>query len=248
MKIGFQPKGCVPSADLDRNIAYSRSLNLPVVTLADLPRGSLAVIGGAPSIRQHVDELQSFPGERWIIGTAFGWCRDHDIDGTYFCIDPLPEMAKTARGARHALLSNCCHPDLFDALLEDGCHIETFEIGGHSVPTGSTTATAAPYLGLMRGHDKIYFYGCDSCYTETTHAYQNLEEPLLLQIKLGDGEYLSSPQMILQAEELTVIMREHPGIYIDRSGGLLGAMLKHGTDWDVLKVSRALSANLEKAS
>ena len=215
-----------------------------MVTMAEAPRSQLAVIGGSPSVADAVDELRSFPGEKWVIGSAFPWARDAGIDGTFFCIDAQALVEPLSRGAKKALLATCTHPSVFDSLLSEGCEIELFDIGETSVPTGSTTATGAPYLSLLRGHPKAFFYGCDSSFAERTHAYKMLDEEFLLQVKCGEEEFITNPQMVLQAEELSIVMREYPEIYINKSVGLLRAMLENAGQWDVLKVSRALNERL----
>ena len=244
MKIEFRSVGCASPTDLSRNVAYAHSLGLTMTTLAEAPRSPVAVIGGAPSVIDAVDELRSFAGERWIIGSAFPWATDAGIDGTFFCIDPEEIIAPMCRGAKRALLATCVHPSVLDGLLEDGCEIELFDIGWESVPTGSTTATGAPYLSLLRGHPKAFFYGCDSSFAERTHAYKMLEEEFLLLVKCGDGEYLTNPQMMIQAEELSTVLLGYPEIYVNKSTGLLRAMVENNGEWDVLKVSRALNERL----
>lgn len=244
MRIEFKPLGCAPAADLARNIAYAHSLGLPMTTMAEAQRSQLAVIGGGPSVAGAVDELRSFSGERWIIGSAFQWANNNGIDGKFFCIDPQAIVAPMCRGAKKAILATCTHPSVLDSLMADGCEIELFDIGEGAVPTGTTTATGAPYLALLRGHTRILFYGCDSSFAETTHVYKSLDDPFRLLVKCGEGEYLTNPQMMIQAEELSLVMLEHPEIYINKSAGLLRAMLENGGEWDVLKVSRALDARL----
>lgn len=244
MKIEFRSVGCASPTDLSRNVAYAHSLGLPMTTMAETPRSPVAVIGGAPSVIDAVDELRAFPGERWIIGSAFPWAVEIGLEGTFFCIDAEDIVAPLCRGAKKALLATCVHPSVLDGLLSDGCDIELFDIGVDSVPTGSTTATGAPYLSLLRGHPKAFFYGCDSSFAERTHAYKMLEENFLLLVKSGDGEYLTNPQMMIQADELSTVLREYPDIYVNKSGGLLQAMIENDCQWDVLKVSRALNERL----
>lgn len=245
MKIGFKPERCVSQADYDRNVEYAHTLGLPFVRMAEVARGPLAVIGGAPSIRSRLSELQAFAGERWIIGSSFRWCLENDVDGVFFCIDPQELVGPLAMGAKRALLASSTHPSVLDQLISDGCEIELFDIGSDAVPTGSTTATAAIYLSLMKGHDKVFFYGCDCNHGQMSHAYGNRDTEYSLVIECGGQEFQTNPHLIMQAEELCAPMSAYPNIYVDRSGGLLAAMLEHGTDWNVLKVSRALNDQLQ---
>lgn len=218
MKINFTSAGCVPVAGLERNEAYARRLGFPKWSPAASP--NLAVVGGGPSIANHIEELASWDGDIWAINGAYRWCRDRGIDAAFFTIDPQPETTELAVEVERAVLSVQCDPSMFDAL--HGTDIEAFEAG----PAYATTATAAPALAIRKGHSSVWFYGCEGSYDGATHAYDHFRRDLknLMRVRCNGQEFLTTPDMMMQTEFLGSLIREAPCFH-ERSGGLLAAFI-----------------------
>jgi hypothetical protein len=223
VKINFTSTGCVPVADLERNEDYARHLVFPKW----IPTASrLAVVGGGPSIAGHIEELASWDGDIWAINGAFPWCLSRGIDAAFFSIDPLPQTAAYGRGASRAVLATWCHPNTFDALK--GCEMNVVRPVSH----GATSATAAPALAIEAGYCEVVFFGCESSFGESTHVYGNRGIGNLMQVSCNGQEFLTTPDMMMQAEFLGSLIRQAP-IFTERSGGLLSAFIA-SPDIDVI--------------
>ena len=216
MRIEFTSIGCVPAADLARNEDYARRLGFPKWSPAASQR--LAVVGGGPSIAGHVEELAAWDGDIWAINGAFKWCARQGIDAVFFTIDPQPATTLLAIGVDRAFISIQCNPSLFEALRDSD--VEAFAVG----PAGATTATAAPFAATEKGYRSVTFFGCESSFGEATHAYGNRDLKSLMRVRCNGREYLTTPDMMMQAEFLGELIREIP-MFAERSGGLLSAFI-----------------------
>lgn len=215
MKINFTSIGCVTAADLERNEDYARRLGFKMEPAASQ---RLAVVGGGPSVSDRIDELSAWEDEIWAINGAFGWCLKHGIDPAFFSIDPLPQTAAHGRGATRAVLATWCHPNTFDALKE--AQISAVRPKSH----GATSATAAPAMAIEAGYQDVVFYGCESSFGEQTHAYGNRGIGNLMKVSCNGEEFLTTPDMMMQAEFLGELIRQAP-CFSERSGGLLSAFI-----------------------
>jgi hypothetical protein len=218
---------------LERNMAYCKRLGLPFPKAESV---RLAVIGGAPSIRDHVEELKNFDGDRWIVAGAFNFCRDNDIKGSFFSVDPQDFIADLCQGAKSAVLASCSARKVFDALK---CPVSVFDIGwGDDVNHHGTTASSAPWAGVKAGYKEIHFYGCDSSYAETSHAYEDHPHPLKMIVRCNGKDFVTDPLMLMQAEFMAKVFKLAPHVYINKSRGLLEAMLVD--DYDITAGTQAL--------
>jgi hypothetical protein len=76
------------------------------------------------------------------------------------------------------------------------------------------------------------FYGCESSFGESTHVYGNRGIGNLMQVSCNGQEFLTTPDMMMQAEFLGDMIRQTP-IFTERSGGLLSAFIA-SPDIDVI--------------
>lgn len=240
MKISFQAVGHVSAAKLALNEAHATSLGYPRIGVAETP--FLAVVGNGPSVKDRVKELQSWDGDIWAINGAFHWCREHGIYARFFTIDPLPSVAKFCTGADRAILSMNCDPTVFAALV--GADVQAVRFGDDGVAHGSTTATAAPCLAVEMGYDSVTLFGCESSYVGTTHADRDDPQKSLLMVECGGEQFLTSPQMLMQAETLSEMVRGAPRFVFERSGGLLAAMVSN-PEVDVIAASKAFHESIK---
>jgi hypothetical protein len=239
VKINFTSVGCVPAADLERNEEYARRLGFPKWSPAAPQR--LAVVGGGPSIASHVEELAAWDGDIWAVNGAHRWCRDRGIDAAFFTIDPQPVTTLLAVDVERALLATSCDPSLFDALRD--ADVEAFKLG----LAGATTATAAPLIAAEKGYRSVTFFGCESSYGGETHAYPHNMRDLksLMRVRCNGQDFLTTPDMMMQAEFLGELIRAAP-MFEDRSGGLLSAFIA-SPEIDVIAATQRLHDSLETA-
>jgi hypothetical protein len=254
-KIVFSGGPPVTHEDILRNIAHAKTLGLPYVQKVPPHDRVLAVVGGGPSINEHVDEIRSFT-DVWAINGASQWLRERGIENTFIAVDPHHIVAKWAPGAKKAILCTRIDPSVFE-ILEDAdvrlfSLMQDTEDGG--IQCFSSTASLAFDLGTDLGYRKAVFFGCEGSFPgnvsgdnreDFTHAYpepsEKREERMV--VECGGVEYLTAPDFYVQSDEISKMVRMFPQHFSERSGGLLRAMIEND-DHDIVKVSRAMMSGL----
>jgi hypothetical protein len=232
-KLAINCRPVIPSEDIARNIEHARSLGLPFAQEAKRP--PLAVLGGGHSINSVLEEVKAFQGDRWIIGSAFRWWHSQGVDGRFFSVHPSAAALKNITGVKKALVCTTTHPEVL-AKLND---VELFDLPIN----GGTSATAVPMLAIQLGYREVTFYGCDSSYHGSTHAYMSVNDPFMMKVECGGEHFLTGAEFLMQAEYLSAMIRAAPHVFSELSGGLLSAMVKHG-DYNVLEISEALNNSI----
>jgi hypothetical protein len=237
-KLKINCKPVVPLEQTQRNIGYAMGLGLPMVS--EQSRPPLIVCGGGHSIRQQLDEVRAFKGDRWLIGSSFKFWREHGVDGTFFSVHPSPAALKNIEGVKRAIVSTNTDPAVLDGLIAQGADVQLFDLlQDGQVCHGSTTATVAPIISVKMGYRAVLFYGCDSDYGKTTHAYMSVEDPYLMRVSVNGADFLTGAEFLMQAEFLSAMIRAAPHVFGERSGGLLSALVECG-DYDVTHISKTL--------
>jgi hypothetical protein len=193
-----------------------------------------------------IEELKAFDGDVWIIGSAFPWARSKGIDGVYFNIDPTPSVVEETPGVTKAILGSGVDASVFAALKASGADVSVFDLVENSerLNHGVTTATAVPELSILLGYTDVTFFGCESSFERTSHAYGDVEAPMWLVIECGGKRFMTRPDFLMQAEFMSTMIRRFPKIFKEESGGLLRALVAD-PDYDVERVSEALYATLK---
>ena len=232
-KTHFVPGWSFPKEALDRNREANKG-HVRYSAMADVPAGThLAVIGGGPSVKGFLDELKAWAGDIWAINGAFGWCLDNGIDATFYTLDASPVLKDMASRAGNAILADNCDPDVSGA-VNGSVHL--VEMG--DTPCGSSSASTAPMLAALRGYSSVTLFGCESSFVGAEHAYQWSHVTTSRVLVECDGrEFLTTPQLIMQAEYVAEIARNVPGYVSVRGIGFLPALIVAG-DYSILKVSR----------
>lgn len=230
MKIEWTATNCVPAETLGRNVAHSKTLGLPM--LGDARAPYLAVVGGGPSVADHVEELRLSP-IIWSINGAYKWLRDQGILSQFYTIDPQPGISDLCRHADSAVMATWCAPEAFASM--PGAYIELVNLEGGC---GPTSASSVPIVAARSGFRRVSFYGCEGSFGDTTHIYEN-RSVNLLKVVCNGQEFMTSPQMVQQTEYLAEFIRAAPDVFIDRSGGLLSACIAD-PNIDVIAASRSI--------
>lgn len=244
MKVQFQMGGCVSQETQTRNVQHAKGIGLPYTSFSR--RGRLAVIGGGQSIKNHLQELREFDGERWIVASAFGYCRDNGIEGTLFNIDPQP-LSKSPidlRGVKSAILATTTDASWFQELVAADVRIFDLITTNERANHGPTTVSAAPELSVSMGYSHAVFYGCEGSNDGQTHAYKDVSDPYGMIVTANGQKFHTFPEWLAQCDVLATLIRLIPDRLSERSGGLLGAMVASG-DYDVTHVAQALHDILE---
>ena len=251
-------RGNATEDQVARAVSYCRTLGLPFVE-ATPPHGrKLAVVGGAPSLPAVLDDLRAWDGDIWAINHTAAWLAERGVKATLLTVDPGPwpnGADKVVSGVDAALMATCCRETLFDAAIAAGVDIEVFHVyeahvgdGEPMVNGGGTTACRAPFLALRMGYTDVSFFACESCFDGPSHAYKDTHDPKTwIKIKAGDQVFKTDLRMMLQAENLSIILRNFPDTFKDRSGGLLGAMIENIDTWGVVEVSDFIQGTLDRS-
>lgn len=228
MRVDFNISvGSAPDDRIEANKAHARSLGLPhVVRRADVQ--SINVIGRGPSVAAHIEELRGDNARNWAAGTAWAWCRDNDIRAGMVCVDANPRMVDYAKGCLDAILHPQCDPALFAALA--GVNLRV--VAPEHEEFGSTSATQAAFLGAALGYE-VRLFGCEGSYAETTHVNEDIPQPNEMWIRANGQVFRTNTQMLVQSEQFAriICMTTRP-VLVDRSGGLLAALIATGGEWD----------------
>lgn len=242
MQFRFDTTSAVDPEQVARNVASAKARRLPSPTKQTRP--PLAIIGGGPSVNKYALKLKTWPGDIWACGSAFPWALEHGIKATFFNIDPLEEQAEYARGATKAILASSSHPRVFDAVPEVECFdlVNTNDYANHHC----TAVTATPVLALEMGYTAVVYFGCESSFDGTTHAYKHENKHAKFYgvwVRVGDTVYPSSPGMLMQAQMLAEILRTCPNVFREASGGLLRALVKDPKS-EIIAVNKTMHDNL----
>lgn len=255
-KIHFVGHNPATQADLEANIAHSKTLGLPYAPKPK-PREivyhdrTLAVVGGGPSVVEHLVEIGQYaPRDIWAINGACGFLRGYGIESTLFSLDPCDFLAPRVEGAKRAILSSRCHPKVFETLK--GCDITLFDmLQDHPDEIGiwgsCSTVMSSFDLSSDYGYRKLVFYGCEGSYMQATHAYMDDSQKFRFVVECGGLFYKTLPELYVGAVEHAKFLRMNlipPASWTEKSGGLLRALVKN-EDHDIVQVSNELLSGLK---
>lgn len=232
MKVRWVAEILVTPERTDYNISKSKERGLPEISEARRP--PLAVVGGGPSVVEYIEEIRTYK-DVWVSGSAFPLIHSLGIDATFFTIDQVPEMVKECQGAKKAILATCCDPIVFDYLKDADVQVFDLHHSGPNANHHATTVTAAPKIAIDMGYTDITFYGCDSSYRKTTHAYRAPfyeDHKDALRVECNGKSFLTNPGFLMQAEFMCQIIRMCPQVYKLRGDGLLAEMVIN-PDYDI---------------
>lgn len=208
-----------------------------------LGSGSLAIVGGGPSLQSYVDKIEApimalNNAHSYLIsrGKIPRYCvvLDARAENAGFFTNPHPDVTY--------LLASQVHPDVFEALegfdvqvwhasaggtvtdLLNAVSASHIEIGG-----GCTVGLRAMYLAHAIGYSDLHLYGYDSSFMTYHHAYpQPLNDDQdIIEVEVDGDVFRTSPTMAKQAYQFqsTVKQLSRAGLDITVHGrGLLPAI------------------------
>lgn len=211
----------VPQEQIERNQAFWRGLEFPKVSFSIPHDEKIAIVGGGRSIYRTWDEIRKF---RHIlaINATHKTLRQFGVEATFISVDPLPIVAELAEGATRAIVATRCDPSVYEAL--NGAQIRVFDTPG-DVPMLSATAPTAVPLVMRMGFRQAVFFGCECSYTGFSHADRH-EDREVIKVMADGKEFITAPDYFFMAREMAQQIRANPGVIIEKSGGLLRAMVR----------------------
>lgn len=242
-KIHWESTPTVSQAGRDSNAEVIKKLGLPIHRGA----GCLAIVGGGPSIDEHIEELKAWDGAIWAVNGAINWCIDHDIDAWFYTADAAP-MAKWSYDfsrVKRAALAPDCSPELVRYLLTIGAQVTLTA----PIQSGPTSVNAADFLSLHAGYHPMTYFGCEGSFLEgETHAFKSSHIEDWMDVDIGGKRFRTKAEFISQSLMLSNTICAFPEHYSEKSGGLVRAMIEHGHEYDVYQVSNSLFAKLKDAA
>lgn len=252
-RIKFNGVGPVSDEGLQLHIAAALASGFPLVERT--PRlVPLAVVGGGPSVLNHLNELSEWKGDIWAINQTATWLASKGIvDNVYmFTVDPGDDLPQWTDGVERALLASICHPKLFEKLKGKDVrifHTEHYRDADLQVTGGSSSACRVAVLALAMKYSEVVYFGCEGSFQTVTHAYRDENElevrPKQLIIKAGEHLYRTGPDYLVTSEYLEKIITTFPDYFKERSGGLLRAMINNPDSWEVVALSESLKNELD---
>lgn len=220
----------------DANAVINKKLGLP----QHRGSGRLAVVGGGPSIRHHIEELKNWNGTVWAVNGTINWCLDHGIDASFYTVDAgaMKRWVYPLDRITRAVLAIDCCPEMFTRLSKADVSVLNIPDGG------PTSANSADWFAIESGYTGLTYFGCESSFEETTHAYDAHPIGQWIVVRVGGKDYRTKPEFLEQARIMSEVIRAVPSYYDERSGGLLSAMVEHGMEYELIEVSPELAKTL----
>lgn len=233
-----EPAGCA------RNLAASLARCLPNCMEQPERTGKLAIVGSGPSVREHLEELRSWPGEIWAVNGAYDYLLSEGIvPRGFLAVDPLPGLAEYLKNPQPQTtfyVSGLCDPSVLDAL--DGHNVRLwfpvqdsvkYPHGLWLVSGGTTALTRSPFLAHMLGWRDLTYFGADSsfdrsryCYRDGTYVEDNKDPISWVKTPNGEGPFPTTLTMLKQVSQFGSIHPHFKGKMEFRCGGLLDAFLR----------------------
>ena len=191
------------TGDAANHIRYALTLGLPQLRRRARPRyGRAIIVGGAPSIKDHLEKIRALAADKDNAVFALNWSHTWLIENgivprgcVVFEIDSEPEsVLKTLHPDVTYFICSHCHEKTFDALkgfkrvlwhgppnspAEEVVHKELIDvIPGELVGGGVSTFTRTISVAMFLGFRHFDLFGCDSSFREEegTHVdgYQTI--------------------------------------------------------------------------
>lgn len=222
------------------NVRKNCERELPWLSFEDSGERSVAIVGGAPSVKKAVGEIKyrkALGQEVWALNGSYAWLLENGIRAdVHVIIDARPEniaFLSSPDPKCHYFIASQCHPSLFDALK--GCKVTVVHLLAdgmlefltgfntdkptHLIGGGTTVGMKAILIAHETGARKIHLYGMDSSYSDGEHhayAQEMNSGERLLDAVCGDRKFCCAPWMITQATDFIALAE-----YIIRDGSII---------------------------
>lgn len=234
--------------NMNRNYTFIHNMHAYSANKGNLP---IALVGGGPSIKDHIEELKNFQGVIVACGSPHDWMISNGIFPHYTILcDPDPITANyltNPQGTCIYLVATQCDEVVFDKLKANAVYlwhcfnndIEAFKeldpnfqaIGG-----GCTVGMRALSIVLLMGYSNVHLFGFDSCLgdDDSHHAYgfsTSVEElGTLYEVKLDpdcDKMYKAAGYQIAQVQDFKDMYMRYNNMFtpVFHGNGLLPDMM-----------------------
>lgn len=208
-----------------------------------------AVVGGGPSVKNHLKKLRNFEGKIYAINDTAGYLSDNGIKCTLYSIDGTKIPFKIGENVEGALLATRCHKKQYEPFPKS--KIRTFNMmeddSKEGIEGGPTGVCRTPHLLIKMGHSRVNYYGIEGCFFGQSHVggMRGDAKNNMIIIRVKGINYITNAAFMLQNEYMAGLLNAYPKIYRDYSGGLLEKMRKYPDDWEVVAVSNDIKEQHE---
>lgn len=227
---------------VEQNMRSCIKRGLPEVNrIEDIPIDKpIAIVGGSPSLKDHIEELRNFDGYILATNGAYAFLRKHGIKPQGMCLldarnENLRFFQNPSRKTTY-FIASCASPLVFNKLKGHKVIVWHSDNGIYRpdgkmyIGGGCTVGTRAIFLAYVLGFRDIHLFGMDSCYTDDEHhAYsQDLNDgERLVNLQIGGREFKCAIWMAGQAEDFKKMLSNFGHLFdIQVHGnGLLRAIL-----------------------
>lgn len=199
------------TSDAAEHMRYAHTLALPELFQAALPkRGTAIIVGGAPSIVNHLEEIRELSKDPRNYLFAINWTHTWLINNgivpnglAFFEIDIEPgTVLKTAHPDVTYFICSHCDPRTFDQLkgfrrvlwhsIPNSVHErkvkEELFTHSHMVSGGIGTFTRTLTIAMFLGYRDFEIFGCDSSFPDNSKTHVDGYETIMDADK--DGIYI----------------------------------------------------------
>lgn len=232
----------VEAGQRDIQMLTSLQRDLPRLKRGKPKEGVFAVVGGAPSIKDHLEEIRA--ADAIICANhVHNWLIERDIVPDYCALFEIVRFWKTGitphRGVTYLIASQC-----FDATFDEfaGYPVimwHTYGSGqanaairkmeGDQAPLiagGSTTIMRGFNIGYQMGWRRFAGIGIDSSFVGQTHVYHNVGGNHM-EHRFNGNVYRTIPTMVKQAHDFVKFVKRHDIEIKVHGSGLLPDMFHH---------------------
>lgn len=218
----------VEEAQLISNIKNALTLPFPWLQMIDAHDGHAVIVGGGPSLRNHIDEIRERQKHGQIIfatNNTYNYLVENGvIPDAHVMVDAREENKEFVRPISDSIHYYCsqCHPAVFEKAkdkhvvlwhsMDEG--IQQYighDTGDPLIGGGSTVGMKAIALAYTLGYRQFHLYGLDSSYENgENHAYpQPLnDKDKILELYMNDRKYFAAPWMCVQVENFKEVAKE----------------------------------------
>jgi hypothetical protein len=243
VRLNLTPICATPDNQIKINVR--RASKYPRVEWGALRYPICAVVGGGPSVLDHIETLKIWNGDVFAINDTGKFLSDNGIpcyvisvDGTRvpFRIGPL------VKGALFATRVHRCQFKQFKDLP-----IRVFDMAEEDkvlgVEGGATTVCRTPHLLLRMGYAGVCYFGFDGSFADDfTHVsgHSDSARDNMVIVRARGRDYVTHAGFILQHEYMLYVMKRHSELLHNASGGLFQAMFEDPDGWEVVAVAEDL--------
>ena len=216
---------CISREQQAEQIRVNAARGLPKIRPRAIRPDPLALVCFGPSLR---DTWQEILGDSMTCSGAYKFLRERNLTPTYHVeVDPRPHkialIGNNISPTTTFLLPTCCHPDLFDHLLNLNATIMTWHAydggidppdGGWAIAGGCTAGLRALVLARFLGYRDLHIFGMDGSFSDSSHAAPHVEDPRNPQVwaEFRGKSYRTTRTLIESANDFFTVIATLPDV------------------------------------